>query len=158
MKYCKCLTLLPCYDWTKKWYINTFWPDLLTISCPYAFRFYCKLICKFKFTFKVSFHKSLSQKLGYLTDYAVNYQVTLHLELVYLIWVHFCCILSLQFPPLTIPNYWLQYSIYSSALQTSEQMQNTECATNSRSPLVAFIYAQIQIKELTDYRDRYNKF
>lgn len=71
------------------------------------------------------------RKLRYLTDHALNYAVTLRLEWVYLIWVH----LSLLFSVVTSisPPYFSQlllFSLYSSALQTSEQMHNTDCATN----------------------------
>lgn len=65
LKYPKSLTLLPCYSWLKKQkngYIDDSWVVLLTLSCPYAVKFDCKLSCKFKLTFKAPLHKYLSQK------------------------------------------------------------------------------------------------
>lgn len=138
VKYPKCLTLLPCYDWSKKKDISTL-PDWIYLL--FLVHMHSNLIVNSAVNLNSPLkHPSTNlclRKLGYLTDDALNCPVTFMLW-ISLIWVNFSffVLLPLQFPPLIFPSYWLLYSLYPSALQTSEQMHNTECATNWISKLI----------------------
>lgn len=71
------------------------------------------------------------RKLRYLTDCALNYADMLHFEWFYLIWVRLSFLFSVV-TSISSPYFsqLLLFSLYSSALQTSEQMHNTDCDTN----------------------------
>lgn len=80
MKYPRCLTVLPCYDWSKKGYIKIFWLDLRLDSSPFAFQFVCNSAVNSNSPLVHPSTNLCVWEFGYLTDYALDCTVALCLE------------------------------------------------------------------------------
>lgn len=149
MKYPKYLTLLPCYDWSKK-YVSTLSDCiyLLFLVCAHS-NLIVNSAVNSNSPLKHPSTNLCHRKLDYLTDYALNYPVTLYLELLYLIWVNSSTLFFVT--SISSPSFsqllTVIFTLFQCSLNLKTNVLYWTCYKFS-NPIV-FVYAQIQGKNLT---------